>query len=382
MNDEMEDSMKNVLRKAGLVLMILAAIAVTLVAAFAVDVYSRRPLAAVQSTMPPAGLDRQSCVECHAPIAEEWRQSYHFKSVDGPYWSDVRRMGYLKYFDATRKPCINCHAPANVLDLPRRAATSADRGERDQALGVECTPNLVRNAQGIVPSARSDDPGMGVDCVACHVSVHGITGSGRTAGDAHAVVADARFQDPSVTATQLCITCHGSAVQAWRTSHFAAEGITCLDCHMPLVNSPSVSGGPARQRRSHRFLADKDAGMLQRAMEASMVLTEQPRGVAVTIKNRGAGHYLPSGGNWLLVYFRTYDESGRLIRQERRDFGRAEALLLDFWPFASDERIAPGAQKTATLRLPDQGHGRVEAVIRYHDWMKVNPVLLTLEKRF
>jgi hypothetical protein len=78
---------------------------------FAVTVLSRQPLRAVPSTR-HASLGRAACIECHAPIADEWRQSYHFKSLTGPYWQDVRQLGYLGIFDKVRKQCVNCHAPA------------------------------------------------------------------------------------------------------------------------------------------------------------------------------------------------------------------------------------------------------------------------------
>lgn len=355
--------------------------AVVLSAVFAVVVFTREPLTAVHSTTHPS-IDRKQCVQCHAPIAEEWRQSYHFKSLTGPYWKDVRQMGYMKIFDRVRKPCLNCHAPANVLDLPRKSRVAADGLDGGQELGVECTPNLLRNAEGTLPSVRSDDPEMGVDCVACHVSYRGIVGAGRRPTENHGILSDARFQDPMVTSADFCVTCHGSAVHAWEKSSYAANKVSCLDCHMPVVKAPSVSGGPERLRRSHRFPADKDMNMLRTAVAASIEVTPARRAV-VRIKNRGAGHELPSGGNWLLVYFTIYDTSGKLIGKERKAFGRDEALLFDFWPFAGDDtRIAPGLQREVSVPLLIDGHGRVEADVRYHDWTGVNPTLTKLVKSF
>lgn len=369
--------MKRLLRIIRNITLIFLGIAAIFVSIVAVVIFTRQPLSAVHSTTHPS-IDRKQCVQCHAPIAEEWRESYHFKSLTGPAWKDVRQMGYLKIFNNVRKPCLNCHAPANVLDLP---TSGSDRSDNDQALGVECTPNLLRNASGILPPVRFDDPDLGVDCVACHVSRHGIVGTGRRPTEKHATIADVRFQNPMITSAQFCITCHGSSVHAWEKSSFAAEGTSCLDCHMPVIRAPSISGGPERVRRSHRFLADKDLNMLRSALEASMEVTPARRAV-VRIKNRGAGHYLPSGGNWLLVYFTIYDTSGKVTSKERQGFGREEALLFDFWPFASDTRIAPGMQKEVSVPLRIKEHGRVEAVIRYHDWKGVNPTLLNLVKSF
>jgi hypothetical protein len=258
---------------------------------------------------------------------------------------------------------------------------AADRLDDDR-LGVECTPNLLKNAKGVLPAVRSDNPEMGVDCVSCHVSERGIVGNGKRPTEDHEVFADARFQDPLKTSAEFCITCHGSTVHAWEKSSYATKGVSCLHCHMPLINAPSVAGGPIRLRRSHRFLADKDINMIRTAIEASIEVTSERRAV-VRIKNRGAGHYFPSGGNWLLIYFTIYDSSGKLISKERQGLGREEALLFDFWPFASeDSRIAPGKQREVSTPLRIPGHGRVEATIRYHDWMGINPTILKLVKSF
>ena len=61
--------------------------------------------------------------------------------------------------------------------------------------------------------------------------------------------------------------------------------------------------------------------------------------------------------------------------------GRDEALLLDFWPFARDRRIAFGEQRDLFFVLPP-GSGTVEAVVRYHDWMRVNPIVATLRASY
>lgn len=78
---------------------------------------------------------------------------------------------------------------------------------------------------------------------------------------------------------------------------------------------------------------------------------------------------------------KAFDTSGRLLKRRLEGFGKDEALLLDFWPFNQDRRIAYGERKEILFPLPD-GHGTVEAVIRYHDWMKIRRTLLTLKQVF
>ncbi len=261
--------MRRLLRFLGIVALVLVGLAILGAGLFAFEVLSRKPLRVSPSTT-HVSITRQACIDCHAPIAGEWRQSFHFQSLTGPYWKDVRELGYLKVFDKTRKACVNCHAPANVLDLAEPVSVAASS---DEPLGVECTPNLLREPKGSIPAARADDVELGVDCTSCHVSKRGIVGAGHRPTTAHETIADRRFQAPGLTADTLCRTCHRATVEAWKRTKFAKMGVTCLDCHMPETSAASVAGGPDRSRRSHRFFGDKDPAMLEKAVNASLAIT-------------------------------------------------------------------------------------------------------------
>lgn len=365
-------SVRGAAKAAGVVLLLLLAVGLLGGTALGARLLLREPLRSVESTTHPT-LGRRACLECHAPIAEEWRQSFHHRSLTGPMWSDVRREGYLDTFDTLRKRCVNCHAPANVLDLAQSSQPSGG------VTGVECTPNLLREPAGTIPQARSDDPELGVDCVACHVSRRGVLGSGRRPSAAHETASDPRFQDAREASVSLCGVCHAAVVTAWKDSRFFPGGATCLDCHMPPVEAPSVAGGPPRPRRSHRFAADKDDAMLQRAFHASLSISGAR--ASVQIVNDGTGHHLPTGGNWLVVRFSARGEEGQVLRQGKEYFGREEALLLDFWPFAEDSRIPVGEAREASFELP-AGHGTVEALVTYHDWHGMRRDLLALREAF
>jgi hypothetical protein len=59
---------------------------------------------------------------------------------------------------------------------------------------------------------------------------------------------------------------------------------------------------------------------------ASLEVTADRAAVA-RLRNRGAGHYLPSGGNALLVTFTARDASGRTVKEQTDLFMRSEGLL-------------------------------------------------------
>jgi hypothetical protein len=365
---------RRVLRVAGIALAAVLGLALAGAGALAIQVFSREPLRTVPSTT-HASFTRQDCINCHAPIADEWRQSYHAVTLVGPYWGKVRELGYAKVFDTLRKKCVNCHAPAEVLDLAVSPTES-----KEASLGVECTPNLLREPTGVIPQVRADQPELGIDCTSCHVSRGGVVGSGRATAAPHEVLGDVRFRAPKVTTERLCGICHSAAVAAWRHSPAADSGQTCLDCHMPYVHAPSVAGGPPHRRRSHRFLGDKDAAMLQQGLDASLVIGPD-RTARVRIVNDRVGHMYPSGGNWVSVRLTARDGSGRSVRQAVGLLGKDEALVLDFWPFNADKRLAPGSQREVTLALPE-GHGTVEALVRYHSWMRPRVTLATFTRAY
>lgn len=353
-----------------------ALLTITGVALFTLEVLSRPALRLTPATTHPT-LTRRQCIECHAPIAAEWRQSFHSRSLTGPYWRDVRALGYMKIFERTRKACVNCHSPANVLDL---VGAEAAAGSSAGPLGVECTPNLLREPRGVVPAARADEVELGVDCTSCHVGKHGIVGPGRHGTDAHATLTDPRFENPALASEALCGLCHSAIVRAWKKSKFAAQEVTCLSCHMPPTTAAAVAGGPQRARRSHRFLGDKDPSLLARAVRGTLTITGD-RKARFLLTNDQVGHHLPSGGNWLSVQFKAIAGDGRTLRQQVEAFGKDEPLLLDLWPFNRDRRIPAGEERQVLFSLPE-GHGSVEVVVRYHDWMRTKATVLTLREEY
>lgn len=311
-----------------------------------------------------ASLGRDACIDCHSPIAEEWRRSFHHRSLSGPFWARIREKGYAALFEALRVPCVNCHAPADVLDGP----------------------------DGASPVERTDAVELGVDCVSCHVSAAGIAGPGRFTEAPHEVLADPRFQDPALASTALCARCHdepaesGRVVAEWSSTEFANRGVTCVHCHMPEVEAPLVKNGPPRRRRSHEFIGDKRVDLLSKALNAALTFPGD-RSAVLRITNDRVGHSLPAAGmNFLLVTVRVLDGAGRIVEEEERSFGTSEWIpgYLDFWPFHRVSKIPPGESREISVRLPSL-HGTVSAEFRYRDWFTLKDrdvVFATMEERF
>jgi nitrate/TMAO reductase-like tetraheme cytochrome c subunit len=339
-----------------------AIVLLAIIAHFVVRVAARERPAMAAATV-HATLTREDCVTCHAPIAAEWRESFHHRSPTGPFWERVRRKAFGDLFEALRVPCMNCHAPANVLDLP---------------LGAH-------------PAERTEAPEMGVDCVSCHVSTRGVVGGGRPLEAPHEVIPDERFRDPARASTELCAHCHNEesdharVVEEWQDTPFAAAGVTCLHCHMPVVEAPVVTDGPRRRRRSHRFPGDKEPAMLRQALNAEIVVRQ--RSAVVRVTNDRVGHSLPASGmNTLIVRVEVRNEAERTVAMTERHFGTRELVpgYLDFWPFQMVSKIPYGESREVAVALPP-GEGRIVAEFRYRDWFAVRDrdvPIATLSRRY
>lgn len=189
------------------------------------------------------------CQSCHEEVYEEWSRSQHADAWTG---AEVRALS----MDFANQDCIDCHAPAPIFQ---------------SGIGNRVQPRAVRQVQG-------------VDCIACHVLPGG--GVAGTITDERAAcrpVARAELSSP-----EYCAGCHNQhgTVDQWRATRFAADGVSCIDCHMP-----HRGGDPARGR-SHVSPGGSDIELVRSAVE----LRGGPDGDGwyVEVENAGVGHAFPT----------------------------------------------------------------------------------------
>ncbi len=194
-----------------------------------------------------------ACGECHREVYREWQDSWHARA-----WSDplVRAQSN----DFANAECLPCHAPQPVL------ATGLDR------------PVV----------ARAERLAEGVDCRACH-AFEPDAGAERVAGTRDLPAAPCRPKAVAeLSGATFCTPCHNQhrTVTEWLVSRYAAEGIGCIDCHMPLRD-----GDPARGR-DHTMHGGHSLELLQAAVE--LRVQRAPEGVVIEVENVGAGHSFPT----------------------------------------------------------------------------------------
>jgi hypothetical protein len=192
------------------------------------------------------------CRACHAEVYREWEGSWHAQSWTDP---DVRALSN----DFANTDCIDCHAPRPVFET----------GVNERVL-----PRVARRPEG-------------VDCIACHALAG--PDEGRVAGTIErADVACLPKALPELSRPEFCGTCHDQhqTVTEWLVSRYAAEGIGCIECHMPF------RGGDPTRGRDHTMHGGHSIELVRSAVD--LRARREGEGVLVEVENVGAGHSFPT----------------------------------------------------------------------------------------
>ena len=205
------------------------------------DALARAPMAFTSSA---------DCLACHAGIGAEWLGSPHARP-----WGTHPHLPK----DPLRLDCSPCHIPEPIYE----------RGLDAQVL------------------ARVDRHHEGVDCIACHA----FRGESLGTGPTREAPCNPRHE-PTISTNATCAPCHAlhGTHDEWARSQYAAQGITCQDCHMPRVTRDRA-GEVMGRGRSHRMLGGRDPELVARALALSVALEGDH--AAISLTNDGAGHAVP-----------------------------------------------------------------------------------------
>lgn len=203
---------------------------------------------------PMAFTSSVQCRACHAEVYREWETSWHAQAWTDP---DVRALSN----DFANTDCIDCHAPRPVFET---------------GIGNRVLPRSARRAEG-------------VDCIACH-ALPALEGqSERMAGTIDRLDVPCRPKATlELSRPEFCAPCHDQhkTVEQWRATRYAAEGIDCIDCHMPF------RGGDPNLGRDHTSHGAHSLELVQQAVELR-ARRDRSR-VVVEVENVGAGHSFPT----------------------------------------------------------------------------------------
>lgn len=328
---------------------------------------------------------------CHSPLQQQWRASMHAKALSDPVFQVKVKQAEAAAGPAVALFCKKCHAPIGAM---------------------------LNDPNGTANKVASE----GVTCMFCH-QVVGDTG--KHANTSQLVEADltrrAQLKDPQaphptaysefLQTAEFCGGCHnvqhpanGAHLEAsyteWKNSPYAAKGITCQQCHMSneagLIGPGSGTacmGGPQRDNIFKMSFvganvgqgpADASTAMLKSAATVEVKAPEiveagKDASVTVTITNRGAGHYLPTGLTEVREMGLTVDAvgaDGAKTRLGEEKFGTVTkdakgnhpAEVWDTVGTYSDHRIPPKKSVTLgyTFKMPAAAkESKIVATLNY-----------------
>lgn len=298
----------------------------------------RRPLAA-QGAAPPdfspreAALDPASCGGCHAQQFQDWRSALHAGSMRPGVLGQLLNMRAQDREE--HQSCIRCHAPlAEQADALVAAIASPDpkksAGLHEQ--GLVCAACHVRGHQRFGPARRDGSaPGSGDKLP------HG-------GWVASAAFADSRF----------CASCHQfeagdfalngkwleNTYEEWKASPHAGEGRQCQSCHMP--------------DRRHLWRGIHDPEMARSGVTIDVSAPRLEAGAvraALSLRNTGTGHHFPSYVTpKVIVEIVQQDGAGREIGATQREYVIARQVPLDLSRELADTRVPAGAQAALDYR--------------------------------
>lgn len=282
-----------------------------------------------------SALDPESCGTCHLQQWNDWQTSLHSKAM-GP-----GVLGQLLDMPADagdeHQTCLRCHAPlaeqAASLSTAIAGGTTVGAPAPSHTHGLTCAGCHVRQHTRYGPPRR--------DGSAPQASAAGLPHGGWTAS--------AAFEDAG-----FCAACHQfgegdfslngkyleNTYEEWRTSRYARDGKTCQSCHMP--------------DRRHLWRGVHDEAMMKSAVTIS--LTDPVKSaIAVEakleIRNTGTGHRFPTYVTpKVVVEIFQSDRSGKMLQNTLRQHVIARQVEGDLSREISDTRLAPDEAATLIYR--------------------------------
>ena len=323
------------------------------------DKHWQRPLAP-QGTPPDhftdieRSLSPQACGTCHASQYQDWSKSLHSKAMGPGLMGQLVDMS--PHARGQHQSCIRCHAP-----LAEQADQLVDEiSNSSPALDFDANQDTTD------PLDDSNLHRKGLVCAACHVRNNQRFGPERKDGSKpdpnQKLPHDGWVTSDAYQDSQFCAACHqfepnefslnGKLLEntyvEWQQSRYAEEGISCQDCHMP------------DRKHQWRGIHDPETVKSGVTIDSSLATSSSNQITGLmTMTNTGTGHRFPTYVTPQVVMM-AYQENakGELLNGSQSYFVVARRVPLNLSHEIFDTRLAPDE----TARLEYQQPRNPEAV--------------------
>lgn len=323
----------------------------------------------------------RECSSCHRTIHTYWSESPHAQSASKPSYLEALKAAIEGAPDkeSVRRGCVWCHAPTALVtgdyDLQRPITKE----------GVSCD---FCHTVADVDLEKPDHP---FDLKPGKVKRGPLE-------YAKSPFHETAYSPLHKASPLICAACHEhtnargvrvlSTYSEWRGGPYPDRGMTCQECHMPLVPGRTVREGlQSTQRRInlHRLVGGSAASKIRSGLQVridSLNLTSVSADVQVVVANTAVGHAAPGGlsSKSLVLAVGVETASGELLHRRERVYRRelkdAEGrtlvtvpdLFLKAATVGEDTRLRQKEARVErfTVPLPEDWRAIV-ARLEYHD---------------
>ncbi len=293
-----------------------------------------------------------ACGSCHADIHGMWVNGMHAQAYDDPIFQASFLQAFFETEGEATAYCLRCHDPTSRIP---------------EDLDV-----------------KRDIIGAGVTCDFCH-TVHDIDltrpgsplvsrpGTRKTGPylNSHSPAHDTE-KKPFFKKSEFCAGCHHltgqngvviiGTYQEWKESSYAARGIECQNCHMPIEPGKKIVTEDARPSKRnvnlHNLAGGHNIDQIRSAIKVEIkdvVLDGDSLFVTVHVTNVNSGHKIPTGtpSRQLILRVSVRDRTGRfhlesdkafekvLMDENKQILGKDHEIMLKASRVYYDNRIGP-----------------------------------------
>lgn len=318
----------------------------------------------------------EACGRCHRDILEAWKQSVHATAMKNPLFQDVLERAEAVAGASVRKTCLGCHAPT--------VRYSGDDALRLKASWEGVTCDFCHSVKSVQITAGIPRYNVKFDGVK--------TGP---LGEASSPVHGTAFSNVHTTSL-VCAGCHEysstgdfhvlSTYSEWSESRYGKEGIHCQQCHMGEeaghVVDPKIKRLPRGVVNLHSMPGSRSVDQLNRAIRLRLDTDREGDELLVKaeLKNRGAGHMVPTGSPLRQITLIVEVSAGGRFYSDQRIYGqrvadsngkelnREELVFLRSAQRLEDTRLKPDEVREEVFRfdVPAARSARVKATLSYH----------------
>lgn len=260
-----------------------------------------------------------TCGTCHDEIYSQWQGSMHNNSLTDPFFVGMQAQASTE--SASAGYCTSCHTPFGS-DSGEVPPTTGPQISAITKEGVQCDfCHTLMSTEAYGPSQIKYGPFTDSVSTFHGTAYFALQTRSEFCGLCHDQVNPDNQQPVQTTFTE------------WKNSGYATRGVQCQDCHMtpgPGVSEPNpgraANNGPLRPNIFTHYFAGGNATSLasdthqklaRENLEAAATVrmdpaagsgtnvagssgtgwpgAKEPMQLQVTVNNRGAGHYLPTG---------------------------------------------------------------------------------------